>query len=254
MKTLYPYEQLPHDGTKQAVWQYVQSIRHCRDRQHPIYQFFIDYVTETITIDMQRYGLQYVEVSKTSSFEPVQLTLKDVSPIWSTRLIKLFEDAHVPFLAMLQEVAPQAYRYEIQNGQFHMMEQESLSLEGKQAVLMHTMPLATQQLTQSAMTPAQRTWLLHMYTLQLQTSIDIVNAYLTLQLAQTVEEVEYTQASEQSIFWPRLESRFKGDTLLFTEEGQYICTFLQYMKDATLQQQFMLYDKESMLDLYAYIQ
>ncbi|OCS93518.1 hypothetical protein [Caryophanon latum] len=254
MNTLYPYEQLPHELTKHAVWQYVQSIRHCRDRQHPIYQFFIDYVTETITIDMQRYGLQYVDVLKTSSFEPVKLTLKDVSPIWSTRLVKLFEDAHVPFLAMLQEVAPQAYRYEIQGGQFRMTEQESLSLEGKQTVLMHTMPLVAQQLTQSAMTPAQRTWLLHMYTLQLQTSIDVVNAYLTLQLAQAVEEVEHAQASEQSIFWPRLESRFKGDTLLFTEEGQYICTFLQYMKDATLQQQFMLYDKDSMLDAYAYIQ
>lgn len=255
MMTLYPYEQLPNEGTKQAVWQYVQSIRQCRDRQHPIYQFFVEHVIETVNVDIQLYGLQHVAIEKVSPFMPMKLALKDVSPIWSTRLVKLFDDAHVPFLKVLQQVAPKAYVYQIEHGHFQMVQQEELSMPLMYSVLQHVLPHVEQTLCTEHMTAAEETWLQHMYEAYTKLSVDTVNAYLTLLLAQALEEIDNVPAAtEQSIYWSRIEERFKGDALLFTEEGQYICTFLQFMNDEALQQQFTLYDKESMLDTYAYIQ
>lgn len=252
---LYPYEQLPNEGTKQAVWQYVQSIRQCRDRQHPIYQFFVEHVLETIKIDIQLYGLQNVEVVQTTPYAPLTLALKDISPIWSTRLVKLFSDAHVPFLAVLQEIAPKAYRYQIEHGQFQMVQQEHIDVMTMHSVLLHVLPHMTQSVCIEHITPSEQAWLQRMYEAHLQLSMESVNAFLTLQLAQALEEIDDVPAmSEASLYWPRIEERFKGDALLFTEEGQYICTFLQFMKDEALQQHFTLYDQESMLDLYAYMQ
>lgn len=252
---LYPYEQLPDEGIKQAVWQYVQSIRQCKDRQHPIYRFFVEHVIETINIDIQLYGLQYVEVIVASPYEPFTLALKDISPIWSTRLAKLFADAHVPFLAVLQQVAPKAYTYQIENGQFQMVQQQAVDAITMHHVLVQVMPHIAQKICTEHLTASEKTWLQRMYDVHVELSVETVNAYVTLLLAQALEEIEHVPASsEDSMYWPRIEARFKGDTLLFTEEGQYICTFLQFMKDDDLQQQFTLYDKESMLDLYAYIQ
>lgn len=254
MTTLYPYEQLQSERTKQAVWHYVQSIRHCRDRQHPIYQFFVEHVIETLNVDIQLYGLQHVAIEQTSPFMPLKLALKDVSPIWATRLVKLFDDAHVPFLTVLQHVAPKAYVYQIEQGQFQMVQQEDVSVELMHAVLEQLLPHKAHNVYDEEMTAAEQAWVQQMYDAYTVLSVQTVNAYLTRLLAQALEEVDNVRAADSSIYWSRIEERFKGDTLLFTEEGQYVCTFLQYMHDDALQQQFSLYDKESMLDMYAYIQ
>lgn len=251
---LYPFEQLPSTGVQQLVGQYIQAIRHCRDRQHAIYRYFVQRVVETIKVEMQQYGFQHIEVQQQSVYDAPTLILQNVDPIWATRLVKLFEAAYVPFLAQLQQHASKAYTYAIRNQQFGVTQHEDVTAVMKYSILQQATNERLVSICSEHLTQAEETWIHELFNVQLEASVATVNAYLQLLLAKALEEIDYAIAShEQTIYWGTIEQSFKTDALLFTQEGQFICTLLQYMKDDQLQQRFSLDDKEAVLDTYAYI-
>lgn len=254
MTTLYPFEQLPDAGRKQTVWQYVQAIRQCKDRQHPIYQFFMAQITQQIQVDFQLYGLQTVEVEQLTVYDRPRFIMHNVEPIWAARLTTLFQQAHVPFLTAVQQHAAKAFMYRVVDGQFEAVQQAPIDPTIQYAILQQVMPVAPLGICTEHMTDAEVAWVRDMFEAQIAMSVRTVQNYMTLLLARAIDEVEDAlPISEETLYWESFGSRFRDDTLLFTAEGQYICTFLAYMADDSLQQQFMLYDRAEMMDQYAYI-